>query len=386
MAQQLRMPSLGQTTDELRIVAWLKAEGDVVALGEPILEVETDKAVLQVESSYAGTLLKALRRVDEVVLAGEPFAVIGQPGESLNGDAPAQPDTKPAAASASPATPATRQAGEQLLATPVARKLAKDHDIDITTVRGSGPGGRIEKKDVEALINTAVLKADAPLESEVAVPRHRQIIAQRLTRSVQTIPQITLNLTVDVRAAQAFIASQRSGGIAGLKITHLLLRAVSRALQAQPHMNRLWRSEGPAYRQLMRANVSLAVASEDNLIVATVAEPAPLEWPALVRLSDEVIARARQGALTQADLAPSAITISNLGMFRIDSFDAIIDPDQSMILAVGQISDQVVAINGGIHIVPQMALSLTIDHRIADGAAAAQFLNAIREDLERSAS
>jgi pyruvate dehydrogenase E2 component (dihydrolipoamide acetyltransferase) len=382
MAHQLRMPSLGQTTDELRIIAWLKAEGDAVALGEPILEVETDKAVLQVESSFAGTLLKSLRHVDEVVLAGEPVAWIGQPGEVVDGSTPAQPTTPLAAASS---TPAASKGNEQMLATPVARKLAKDHGIDIATVRGSGPGGRIEKKDVEALINATAPNADEPSEGEVAVPRHRQIIAQRLTRSVQTIPQITLNATVDMRAAQAFISAQRNGGNAGVKITHLLLHAVSRALRAQPHMNRLWRSEGPVYRQLLRANVSLAVASEDNLIVATIPEPDQLDLARLVRVADEAIARARQGALTQGDLAPAAITISNLGMFRIDSFDAIIDPDQSMILAVGQISDQVVAINGGIHIVPQMALSLTVDHRVADGAAAAQFINAIRDDLERSA-
>ncbi len=219
----------------------------------------------------------------------------------------------------------------------------------------------------------------------MAVPRHRQIIAQRLTRSVQTIPQITLNMAVDMRAAIAFITAQRNNGLAGLKVTHLLLQSAARALRAQPHMNRLWRSEGPAYRQLKRANVGLAIASADNLIVATLPEPDQLDLATLVNVSGEVIARARQGTLTQADTAPSAITISNLGMHRVDSFDAIIDPDQSMILAVGRIADQVVAIDGGIHIVPQMMLSLAVDHRVADGAAAAQFLNAIRADMERSA-
>lgn len=383
MAQQLRMPSLGQTTDELRIVAWLKAEGEQVAIGEPILEVETDKAVLQVESSCAGTLLKVLRRVDEVVLAGQPIAWIGQPGEAVADNVLAQPISTPASA---PSTPAGPKGNEQVLATPVARKLSKDHGIDIATVRGSGPGGRIEKKDVEALIVTSSSVSNEPSETELAVPRHRQIIAQRLTRSVQTIPQITLNATVDMRAAQAFIAAQRNSGVTGLKVTHLLLRAVSRALRAQPHMNRLWRSEGPAYRQLLRCNVGLAVANDDNLIVATVPEPDRLDLARLVRVADEVIVRARQSVLTQADTEPAAITLSNLGMFRIDSFDAIIDPDQSMILAVGRMADHVVAINGGIHITPQMMLSLVVDHRIADGAAAAQFLSAICEDLERSAS
>ncbi len=149
---QLRMPSLGQTSDELRVIAWLKAEGDSVTIGEPILEVETDKAVLQVESSFAGTLLKILRRADEVVLAGEPIALIGQPGESMDVDAPAQAEATPAVV---PSAPAATRSSEQVLATPVARKLAKDQGIDISTVNGSGPGGRIERKDVEALMGKA---------------------------------------------------------------------------------------------------------------------------------------------------------------------------------------------------------------------------------------
>jgi pyruvate dehydrogenase E2 component (dihydrolipoamide acetyltransferase) len=380
------MPSLGQTSDELRVIAWLKAEGDSVVIGEPVLEVETDKAVLQVEASFAGTLLKILRGVDEVVIAGEPIAVIGQPGDVVELEAPAQTKITPAHI---PSAPAATASNEQVLATPVARKLAKDLGIDLRTVRGSGPSGRIERKDVEALTGKSapapkaveLIEAD---ETEVAVPRHRQIIAQRLIRSVQTIPQITLNMAVDMRPAISFITAQRNNGLAGLKVTHLLLQSVARALRAQSHMNRLWRNEGPAYRQLKRANVSLAIASADNLIVATIQEPDQLDLAKLVNVSGEVIARARQGAMTQADTAPSVITLSNLGMHRVDSFDAIIDPDQSMILAVGRIADQVVAIDGGIHIVAQMMLSLAVDHRVADGTAAAQFLNAIREDLEQN--
>jgi pyruvate dehydrogenase E2 component (dihydrolipoamide acetyltransferase) len=382
------MPSLGQTTDDLRITAWLKAEGDAVALGEPILEVETDKAILQVESSFAGTLLKILRRAEEIVVAGEPIAAIGQAGETVALDSVAP--TQPVDATQQPSPPAaSATAGsEQVLATPVARKMAKENGLDLKTIRGSGPDGRIERKDVEALI---AANAGAPSShathgdgaAEIAVPRHRQVIAQRLTRSVQTLPQITLNMTVDARAARSLIAARCAAGLAGLTVTHLLLQAVARALRAQPLMNRVWHSDGPTFRQLAHAHVGLAVASDDNLLVATLPEPDRLDLAALVRLSDAAVQRARTGALSQADVVPAAITISNLGMYRVDSFQAIVDPDQSMILAVGRIADQVVAIEGGIHIAPQMTLSLSVDHRVADGAAAATFLNAIREDLER---
>lgn len=323
MAQQLRMPSLGQTTDELRIVAWLKAEGDAVKLGEPILEVETDKAVLQVESSFGGVLLRVLRQVDEVVLAGEIIATIGQHGDAVDSSAPVLHPTAAAPTPVAGLPTAPNADNQQLLATPIARKLAKDQGIDLKRVKGSGPGGRIEKKDVEALIGTQAATPNAmpaPVESDVAVPRHRLVIAQRLTRSVQTIPQITLNRAADMRSAQALVAAQRTRGLTALKVTHVLLRSVARALRAHPHMNRLWRNDGPAYRQLRQCNVSLAVASDENLLVATLTEPDQLELAQLVRLTDEAVARARQGALIQADTAPSAITISNLGMHSVESF------------------------------------------------------------------
>jgi pyruvate dehydrogenase E2 component (dihydrolipoamide acetyltransferase) len=382
------MPSLGQTSDESRIVAWLKSEGDNVAAGEPILEVETDKAILQIESTDSGTVLSILRPAGDLVQAGQPIAYVGRPGETLPASAfaPALRAEDATGAKDDETAPSGRSAttGEPVLATPVARKLAKDHGIDVRRIRGSGPGGLIEKRDVQAFIDARVDERATPVAPvDIPVPRHRQIIARRLTRSIQTIPQITLNMTARMRAALALVSAQRAGGLAGLTATHLIMRSVARMLRAQPHMNRLWHEEGPTYRQLVRTDVGLAVANDDNLLVATIAEPDRLDWPGLVRISDQAIRRARGGTLAQADTAPTAIAISNLGMHGVDSFGAIVDPDQSMILAVGRIVDQPIAIDGGIHILPQMTLSLTVDHRIADGVAAAAFLGAIRDDLER---
>jgi pyruvate dehydrogenase E2 component (dihydrolipoamide acetyltransferase) len=183
--------------------------------------------------------------------------------------------------------------------------------------------------------------------------------------------------------ARAWLDAQRGAGRAGLTYTHLILRAVARALRAHPNLNTLWRAEGPSLRALPQAHVGLAIAGEDTLLVATIAEPDRRELSQLIQSVTEATARGRTGALTQVDLAPAAITVSNLGMHRVNAFVAIVDPDQAAILAVGQVAEQAVARNGAVYAVPQVTLTLTVDHRVADGVAAARFLESICEDLER---
>jgi pyruvate dehydrogenase E2 component (dihydrolipoamide acetyltransferase) len=219
--------------------------------------------------------------------------------------------------------------------------------------------------------------------TDIPVPRHRQVIAQRLTQSVTTIPQIRLTMTANVTQARNLLMAQRNAGLTGLTYTHLILRAVAGALRTYPALNRLWLTDGPRYRQLPRADVGLAIANGDNLLVATIAEPDHTTMTQLVRQAREATERARQGMLTQADFNQAAITVSNLGMYGVDEFQAIVDPSQTAILAVGRVADQVVVIDGGIRVVPQMNLSLTVDHRVADGVLAAQFLSRVREELEQ---
>ena len=298
-----------------------------------------------------------------------------------------------------------------VLASPVARRLAREHGIEIASVRGSGPDGRIERRDVEALIGGATAVAEpvqaspvvTPAETAPAmeraqpvqtpngtldrdVPRHRQVIAQRLTRSVQMIPQIALMTTADMTRARAWLDAQRATGLASLTYTHLILRAVARALRAHPTVNTLWRAEGPWLRVLPQAHVGLAIAGEDTLMVATIAEPDRQQLSQLIQSVGEATARGRAGALTQADLAPAAITVSNLGMHRVNAFVAIVDPDQTAILAVGQVAEQAVARNGALYAIPQVTLTLTVDHRVADGVAAAKFLETICDSLESAES
>jgi pyruvate dehydrogenase E2 component (dihydrolipoamide acetyltransferase) len=266
-----------------------------------------------------------------------------------------------------------------VLALPAVRKLALEHGIDLDGVRGSGPDGRIERKDVQSLIEAAA-SADS---SDHPAPRHRQVIAQRLTRSAQTIPQITLMASADMTRARALLDAQRAAGLPSLGYTHLILRAVARALRAHPRLNALWLTDGPTLRTLARANVGLAIAAEDNLLVATIAAPDRLSLPELVGTVGEATQRGRSGALAQADTAPAAITVSNLGMHRVDAFLAIVDPDQTAILAVGRVAERVVVNDGGISVAPQVTLSLTVDHRVAGGVAAARFLETICAELER---
>jgi len=356
MARPVRMPPLGATSDELQIVQWLKEVGSVVEQGEPLLEVETDKATLEVEAAVAGTLLAVLHGAGETVPVGEVIAYVGAPGD----DVPVAEPSAPAAAK--------RQA------VPTARRLAQEHDIDLASVHGSGPGGRIEKQDVLALIDVA-----SAAEGELELSRHRRAVAERLTRSVQTIPQFSVAVDVDMRSAAAQLAQARADGLAGLTYTHLLLRATAGALREHPALNRLWVSEGPRLRQLERVDVGLAVAGEDTLLVPTIAEPDHVELSALVEVAAEAERLAREGKVTGG---AAAITLSNLGMFGVDRFSAIVDPDQTAILAVGAVTERVSAAAGEVRVGPWVELTLTVDHRVVDGVLAARFLTAIRARLE----
>lgn len=357
MARPVRMPPLGATSDELRVVHWLCDVGSTVEQGDVLLEVETDKATLEVEASVSGTLLAVLHGPGETVAVGEVLAFVGSPGD----DVP-------------PVEPAAKLPERKTQAVPTARRLAREHGIDLASVHGSGPGGRIEKQDVLALIG-----APPAAESDIALSRHRLAIANRLVRSVQTIPQFSAAVDVDMSAAAAHLEQARANGAAGLTYTHLLLRATAHALREHPALNRLWVSDGPRVRQLGRADVGLAVAGEETLLVQVIPEPDLVELSALVELTRRTERMAHEGRITGGT---AAITVSNLGMFGVDRFSAIVDPDQTAILAVGAITDRVAASAGEVRIGPWVELTLTVDHRVVDGVLAARFLAAIRARLE----
>jgi pyruvate dehydrogenase E2 component (dihydrolipoamide acetyltransferase) len=390
MAEEIRMPPLGQTTEDIKILTWRKAEGEAVKQGDVLLEVETDKATLEVEAYTSGVLLKILRGAGEVVAAGSAIAIIGQPGESVEapGQGVAQPfppapqaglgPTSPQA----PAMPAAPAAPGKVLASPVARKLAMDHGLDISQIAGSGPGGRIEKEDVLAYVERR--KAATPQITEASRPR--RTIAERLTRSFRDIPHIYLTVRVDMTQVKRFLEQWHAAGKPRLTYTPLLLWSAARALRAEPRVNRVWLADG-RIQTFAQANVGLAVAGEDSLIVVTIPEPDRMALADLAAYTEAATERARAGRLTAADLAGCALTISNLGMYGVDEFAAIVDPQQAAILAVGRVADEPMVLPGEVAIAirPRMAVTLSADHRVIDGAVAARFLDAFRKETEKGA-
>jgi pyruvate dehydrogenase E2 component (dihydrolipoamide acetyltransferase) len=260
------------------------------------------------------------------------------------------------------------------MASPAVRRLAAERGIDLARVQGSGPGGRIEKHDVLAP------PEEAPEVGDLVSP-HRQALARRLSRSA-TIPQFSLGVTVDITRAAALLEREREGEAPGLTYTHLLLRGIATALRAHPEMNVLWDDEGPRRRRLERADVGLAVAGEDALLVVTIPEPDRLSLPELVEQSDRAAAEARAGRVSERFSGPATVTLSNLGMVGVDRFIAVIDPDQTAILASGAVVKRPGEVAGGIGLVPQLELTLTSDHRAVDGVVAGRFLAEIQKVLE----
>ncbi len=396
MAEEIKMPPLGQTTEDIKILAWRKAEGDPVKQGDVLLEVETDKATLEVEAYTSGVLLKIMRAAGEVVEAGSPIAIIGQPGESVVAPSATPHVSAPvgtAPSAASGAAPAASQPTAappgKVLASPVARKVAMDHGIDIAQVPGSGPGGRVEREDVLAYVErqkAIVAPPSGPAAPQIAeAPRHRRAMAERLTRSFREIPHIYVTVRVDMTEARRLLAMQQQSAKARLTYTHLLLQSAARALRAEPRTNRVW-LEGGRIKTFTQANVGLAIAGEDSLIVVTIPEPDRMTLEELASYTEAAAGRARAGRLSGADLAECALTISNLGMYRVDEFSAIIDPQQAAILAIGRIADEPVVLErqATVAIRPRMTVTLSADHRVIDGVTAAKFLDAFRADLEKS--
>jgi pyruvate dehydrogenase E2 component (dihydrolipoamide acetyltransferase) len=396
MATPVRMPALGQTSDHLRLVAWLKAEGDAVAEGEPLFEAESDKAVHEVEASADGTLLRVLGELDQMISAGTVIAWLGEPGDEIPETplADAKSDAAPADAKVDAATGAAKvdsvpgAAPARVAATPVARRIAREHGIELATVTGTGPNGRIESRDVLAAAGSGsapvgVLEpASAQLNgapegaTDEPVPSYRQMIARRLVRSV-SVPQFTVSRTIDARVALARVAD-----VDRATLTHVLLQAMSAALDEFPRVNRVWIDEGPRFRQFTHANVGLAIASEDRLVVATISDAHRLRLSELAQTVRETVRQGREGRLSGAASVPAPVSLSNLGMYGVDRFEAIVDPDQTAILAVGRVVERPVAIDGEVVVIPQLTLSLTVDHRTVDGAEAGSYLADVCGHLE----
>lgn len=354
MAIEIRLPNLGQTSDEMTILEWYKSEGDPVEIAEPLLCVETDKSQVEVESAEEGVVLRIVAQPGDRLASGALLAYVGSPGD----------------AAPSPQPPGRVQA------LPAVRKLAAELGVDLAAVEGTGPGGRVERGDVERVAPAAREPAEAVGTQEVSPIR--RAIARRLTQSVQTIPQFSVTARLDARSARQQIAEYRAGDGGKLTYTHLLLRAVARALREHPRMLRVWSDDGPRYDVLTSPDIGLAVAGDESLHVVTIPAPDAGSLPALVETVASAAGRARAAALRKDDQRPAAITVSNLGGYDVDSFQAIVDPSQTAILAAASVQNRVVAAGAGFAIAPQLSVCLTCDHRTVDGVDAARFLTTVR--------
>jgi len=386
MAFSVVMPALEMAQETGKLVAWRKKEGESVAKGELLLEVETDKAVLEVDAPADGILAGVSVQEGAVVPVGKTIAWIIRPGEAVPQDVtpngsegrslsePARPTVVAAVA-----TPQPTAADAKI--SPKARRLAKEKNVDISRLRGSGPGGEIVTADVLA---AGAQPAPAPVEIETpgAVGR---LMAERTTQSWTTVPHFFVSRDVDagalVKAREQMASTVEQ--TRGVRLTHtdFLVAAVARTLTKHRRLNSSW-IDGKI-RLNPEINVAVAMAVEGGVVAAVISNTNVLTLAEIAVQRRDLAERARAGRLRPADITGATFTISNLGMYQVDAFSAIISPPQAAILAVGSIADRVVPVAGQPAIRPMMTLTISCDHRVVDGARAASFLNDLVEALRQ---
>jgi pyruvate dehydrogenase E2 component (dihydrolipoamide acetyltransferase) len=417
VAKDVVMPALGMAQETGTLLRWFKAAGDPVTKGEPLMEVETDKAAVEIEAPASGTLSNVTAQVGDVIPVGQRIALIIAPGESgSTSSLPSKPELIPSSQSeprpvSISATPvAARLAADhnldltkiktnggqirkedvlayldsqkkprqavRVLASPKARRLAEERDLDIRSITGSGPEGAVLANDILAI------HADEGkgVMGEGEVSRIWRVMVDRLSQAWTTIPHFYLMR--EVNASRLIAWREKVKNISEEKITYtdLLVRLTAAALRKYPRLNASWQNDTILLNP--EINIGLAVAVEDGLLVPVIQHADEMNLTQLASRRSEVIARAKAGKLSLEDLSGGTFTISNLGMYGVDAFNAIINPPQAAILAVSRIADRVVAVNGQPAVQPMMTLSLSCDHRVVDGARGAEFLQALADLIE----
>jgi pyruvate dehydrogenase E2 component (dihydrolipoamide acetyltransferase) len=376
MSADVIMPALGMAQDTGTVLRWLRAEGDQVAAGEALLEVETDKAVVELESPIDGTLSGVRAGEGEQVPVGEVIAVVlavgEQPAEAIQ---PRQPAGESAAVSLPDmASVAASPRRSSPLASPKARRIAAELAVDLDRIAGSGPGGAIVAADVARAQPSA--PATAP-----AVSGAWRIMAERTTNSWQQVPHFFLHRELDASRLERWrTAVTSAAGAPRISHTDLLVRLVAEALRRHPQVNATFQNGSP--RLESRINVGIAVATDEALVVPVLHDVPDRTLEQIASRRQELVAAARAGRLRPADIEGGTFTISNLGMYGVDSFDAIVNAPQAAILAVGRIADRVVALDGAAVVRPTMQISLSFDHRVVDGARGAEFMRTLTELIE----
>ena len=377
MPANVIMPALELAQETGKVLRWLKSPGDTVRKGESIVEIETDKVTVEIEAPASGVLREVTARAGDVVPVGQTIALIVKPGAVAPPPA-AAPTPAAAPVKAWPLAHVESQRVESqkvvapLLpaASPKARRLAGERGVEITVLRGSGPGGAVLAADV-----TGAERPGAPGVSTVW-----RIMAERMTASWTTAPHFYLVREVNVSRLVSWLDKARKQTGAHVTYTDLLVKLAAAAISRHPGVNTS-RKDG-AIVQNADINIGLAVAIDDGLVVPVLHRADTLTLAELVARREDVVSRAQAGKLRPSDIQGGGFTISNLGMYGVDAFDAIINPPQAAILAVGRVADRVVAQNGQPAVQPTMVLTLSCDHRALDGARGAQFLGGLAELIE----
>jgi len=380
------LPKLGLTMDEGRLIAWHKKEGERVEKGEVLFEIETDKANMEIEASASGIVRRILLPAD----ASAPVAtVIALIADTADEPLPASvaPAPSPLARNDSPALTGPSLAGaavgaeasDRVRSSPAARKRSQELGVDINLVRGTGPGGRVGLEDVEA---AAALPAPSPSTSASSaasgkrepLTRMRRAVAEAMTRSAREAPQFSISRDVDMTRANA----KREA--AGVSYTDLIVAAAATALRAHPRLRS--RFDGDAIVMSQKIDVGLAIALDAGLIVPVLRDADRKSLGSLREEREALETAVRSGHARGDAFGGAAITVSNLGTFGVDRFTAIVNPPEASILAVGRVADRVVVVNGSPAVRQVVSLTLTVDHRVADGADAARYLADVAKDLE----
>ena len=401
MAKEVRLPQLGQTMEEGTVVNCLVNVGDEVKKGDVIFEIETDKATLEMESPAEGFVKCVLAKIDETLPVGAPVLVLGDKNEdvpqsfvdSLTGAAHAAPEAAPAAEAAPAPEPAKAEPEQakpagRIMASPRAKKLAADLSVDLATVTGTGPAGKITEQDVQKAATAKPSESTAPpipateakAGQTIPVNRLQRITAEKMLKSKREIPCFYLTVKADVTDLVELRTKLNETGDVKLSYNDFLLKAVATGLEKYPIMT--GQLAGEEIRLAEAIGIGLAISVPDGLVAPIVKDVNKKDVRQIALDSQALIERARNNKLAPTDVEGGCITVSNLGAFGIDNFIPIVVPGQCSILGIGQITDTCVPDNGNIMVRKLMNMTLSIDHKVANGAYAAQFLDFVRKQLE----
>jgi pyruvate dehydrogenase E2 component (dihydrolipoamide acetyltransferase) len=395
MAYEVVMPQMGAEMKEGRLIRWLKSEGDQVERGEAIAEIETDKANIEIEAFQGGVFRKTLAQPGETVAVGQVIALIAAPEEDVEeyeAARPAAPEKERAAVAEKERAPTPARPAEEgfIRASPVARRIAEQRGVDLRQIRGSGPEGRIVRRDVESFLSEAAARPEEePKAPPAAAPpaaapmtRMRQAIARRMTQSKREAPHYYVVVDVDMTEAQR-LRSQLNASLATdarVSVNDLLVKAAAKALARHPVFN-TWFVDGEVRRQDAQ-NVCIAIALDEGLIAPAILDAGKKNVVEVAEASRSLAERARSGALRAEEYSGGTFTVSNLGMFGVEELIAIIQPPQTAILGVGAVRRAPVVRDDTVSIADMMKLALSGDHRVTDGAQGAEFLAEIKRLLE----